>query len=432
MEFAQPDRNPKESSWQMNNKYAKYATNLSTYFGASLIPMMLNLIVNPWIAKNMSPEDYAISGYYNSFSSLINPIIVFYMIHYYIKEYFKIGDDERQRLVSAIVKALIWFSGVVSIFCFFVLLIYLKYFNNKLSLPISPYLAFMVFSIPLTGLLNLRLAQYRMMKNAKAFFILSVSNGVLLVLLNIIFIVLFHWGAFGKLLAPLICNAMVFFFMVYKYSEELKIPITWKEYCVIVKFCFPLALSAMLGYFTQGFSTTYLETVGNTKEYGIYVVGFSIGSYLTVFSTAVGATFQPDIYESIIKKLWKRYMHLCLLQIGCLIIIAAAFIIMAPFIIDVLTAGRYVLSTPYARIIALSMVTSNIYYLVNNYSIATDHPNLYLVTTIIGSGLIVLGMPYAVNHYQYVGGCWMTVLSYIAFTLINLTLLFVLSKRINS
>lgn len=151
-------------------KYTPYIKNLSTYFGASLISMLLSLATNPWIAKNMSPEDYAITGYYTSFSSLIGPIIVFYLIHYYIKEYFKCDEERREYLVSIIARALIWFSGLVSLFCFGCLIIYLKFIKGGDSMPISPYLALSVFALPLTGLLNLKLAQCRMAKKAKAFF----------------------------------------------------------------------------------------------------------------------------------------------------------------------------------------------------------------------------------------------------------------------
>ena len=35
-----------------------------TYLGASVVPMLLGLAANPWIASNMSPDDYAVSGYY--------------------------------------------------------------------------------------------------------------------------------------------------------------------------------------------------------------------------------------------------------------------------------------------------------------------------------------------------------------------------------
>ena len=84
-----------------------YSKKIATYFSASLIPMLLNLAINPLIAQNMSPKDYAITGYYTSFTSLIGPIIVFYMIHYYIKDYYRCNEDERKTLFATIAKALI-------------------------------------------------------------------------------------------------------------------------------------------------------------------------------------------------------------------------------------------------------------------------------------------------------------------------------------
>lgn len=385
--------------------------------------MGLSLVANPWIAKNMSPEDYAISGYYTSFSSLISPIIIFYMIHYYIKEYFRRDEESRKRLYALIAKATIWFSGAVAILCFTALFVYQKYFNPSLSFPISPYLGLMVFALPLTGLLNLQLAQYRMKKKATAYFRLSTANGVLNIIMSVLFVVWLKWGAFGKLLGPLVCNACIFLIMLCLYRNALKVHTALSEFKSVFIFCLPLALSAMLGYFTQGFSTTYLESVGKTTEYGYYVVGSSIAAYLTTFTTAVGNTFQPDIYETTIKKQWRRYAMFCSMQIGAYIIIALCFIICAPLILNILTAGRYTASAPFAQIIALSTITSGIYFLVNNYSIATNRPRLYLYTSILGSLFIVLAVPYSVVKWEFIGGAWMTVISYIVFSLINIVLL---------
>lgn len=400
-----------------------YSKKIATYFSASLIPMILNLAINPLIAKNMSPEDYAITGYYTSFSSLIGPIIVFYMVHYYIKEYFRCDEEKRRRLYATIAKALIWFSGLVSIICFSCLFVYLTYFANNFSLPISPYLALAVFSLPLTGILNLQLAKFRMEKKANAFFRLSVANGVLLVVMSLILVVLAKMGAFGKLLSVFLSNLSVFTILVIHSRDCFRTKTTLKDFKPVFAFCLPLALSAMLGYFTNGFTTTYLESVGNIKEYGIYVVGMSIGAYLSTATTAIWNTFQPDIYESIIKKNWTRWMKYAGIQISVIIVVVSAFIVLAPLIIDILTAGRYIASTKYAQIIALSSITSSIYYLINDLSIATNHPRLYLYTSLIGSVVIVLTMPLAVDAYSFLGGCWMTVASYILFACINLTLL---------
>ena len=402
---------------------------MTNYFGASLIPMILGLISNPWIAKNMSPEDYAISGYYTSFNALLQPVIVFYMVHFFIKEFYRINTDQQIKLFAAIAKALMWFSGVVSVICFIGVLGYLKIFNTESTLPISPYLAMTVFSLPLCGLFNLVQARHRMNRQSKAFFRLTVLSGTLSICLSIIFVVFIKWGAFGKLLAPLISNTTIFIVLLLKYRHQIFIPTHTSEYKRILLFCWPLAVSAMLGYFTNGYDRTYLETLGDNTAYGYYIVGASIATYLSTFSTAIGNTFQPDLYEAVVKKQWHRYMRFIIADLGCIAITVIVFILLCPYIIDILTAGRYVASTPYSQIIALSTFTSATYFITNNFSITTNRPKLYLITSILGSLIIIIAMPIMVNNWGFFGGAWMTVLSFVGFTVINILLL-VLSKKI--
>ena len=96
-------------------KYKLYIQNLSLYFLASLIPMFLQVISNPFFAMNLSPEDYAIIGYYTSLNVLFAPLITFYLLHYYMKRFFEISEEERFHLRSTIFKMLLLFSFVLTL-----------------------------------------------------------------------------------------------------------------------------------------------------------------------------------------------------------------------------------------------------------------------------------------------------------------------------
>lgn len=394
-----------------------------TYLGASFIPMALGLVSNPWIASHMSPDDYAVAGYYTSFNSLLQPLIAFYMVHFFIKEFFRLDEAGRERLFSVIAKGLIWFSGVVSVVCFGGILVYLKLFNTESTLPVSPYLAMAVFTLPFCGLLSLVQARHRMERKATAFFRLTVIAGVANVGLTFLFVVIARWGAFGKLLGPLLSNAAVFSYLLICHRDIIFRPVPRGALATVLKFCWPLALSAMLGYFTNGFDRTYLETLGDTTTYGNYVVAAVTAGYLTTFSTAVSNTFMPDLYESVVKKQWGRYGRFIVLNIGCLGIVVGLFIVFCPLILKILTAGYYVDATPFCRIIALSTLTSAIYFIINNYTITTNRPKLYLYTSIAGSGIVMAAMPAMIDRLGFYGGAWMTVLSFVAFAVVNIVLL---------
>lgn len=401
----------------------KYVKNIGTYFGASLIPMVLGLVTNPLLASNLSPEDYAITGYYSSFGSLIQPLIAFYTIHFYIKEYFRRDEEQRKILFAVIAKMLIWFSAIVSVVCFFGILIYIKFISTDFSLPISPYLAMSVFCLPITGLFSLMQARHRMKRESQAFFRLTLTNGILNIGLTLLFVVIIKWGAFGKLLGPLVANIGIFCFLIIRFKDQVFIKTPSKEYHDILRFCWPLTLSAMLGYFTNGFDRTYLESLGDVDTYGLYVVGSSIAAYLYTFSNAVGSTFQPDLYETLVNKKYKGYAKYLGLLIGINIVYVSLFIILAPYVIAILTAFRYTESTPFARIISISTITSALYYTLNDYCIAVNKPKLYLYTSILGSIGIVILMPVIVDKWGYYGGAWMKPLAYVIMLTICVILL---------
>ena len=237
-----------------------YIKQLSHYFSASLLPMLLNLLLNPLISLNMNPEDFAITGYFTSFSALIAPIVAFYMLHYYNKCYFELDERGREHLRIVLYKALIYFSFAVAIICMFLLFVYIKYFTET-SFATFPYLYMAVMTIPFTGIYNLELADYKMGRKSKQYLNLSLVRGIGAVVLMVLFVVLFKWGAIGKLLSALLIEVLVFIYLFLKHLDIWKIKTSVKELVPVLKFCWPLALGEALGYFSNGYDKNILESI---------------------------------------------------------------------------------------------------------------------------------------------------------------------------
>ena len=399
-----------------------YFKQLSHYFSASLIPMLLSLAINPLVSMYMDPEDFAITGYYTSFATLISPIIAFYMIHYYNKRYFELDELGRIHLHALLFKSLIFFSFVVSFVCLLALLIYVENFTDN-NFATFPYLYMAVMVIPFTGLYNLELAEYKMERKSKQYMNFSLFKGIALVAATLLFVVFIKWGAFGKLLGPLLLEILFFVYLLLRHKKVWKIKTTFSELLEVLKFCWPLALGAALGYFSNGYDKTVLETLGNNTEFGYYCVGASIAAYLGVFTTSISATFQPDTYEAIIKDNRRKLLKVVGVRFALTLVVVLGFILFCPLAVYLLTAGRYMDSVPYARILACVALTNSLYYIINDYSIARGKPKLYLYTTVIGSLLIIVLMPFFVYWFGYNGGAIMNVLSFVILSVVNLILL---------
>jgi O-antigen/teichoic acid export membrane protein len=406
----------------------KNVKDMSAYFSAALIPMLLNLVVNPFIAMNMSPHDYGIVGYYTSFNSLIQPLIVFYMVQYYIRNYFNVNEDQRLRLKSVIFKGLISFSLFLSVLCYVGIAFYIHIFNPNIEFPVFPYLLMTIAAIPLTGIYTLQTADYRMSKSTGVFFRVTVAYGLINIVFNILYVVALKWGAFGKLLAPLFTNALFFVWILYKNRELITIRTTWKEFVDVLRFCWPLALGAMLGYFSGGFDKTYLESLKDSTTYGYYIVGGQMAGYISVFANAISTTFQPDVYEAIIKG-WKgKLIKTYAIQMVLILFVVLAFVVLCPYIIKILTAGRYVASTPFARVICFSTFASALYFNINGYTIGKGYPQLYTLTTLLGSIGIILLMPIMVNKFGFYGAGMMTSINYLILSVVNIILLLIVGR----
>jgi len=413
-------------------RFLAYSKNIGIYFSASLIPMILSLAMNPLVALNMDPKDYAITGFYNSFNTLISPLIVFYMLHYYTKSFYEVNEEERLKLKATIFKGLIYFSGLLSILSFFGILCYIKFFNEQSKLPIYPYLLLSVFTLPLTGVYTLMLTDYKMKRDSRSYFRLSVSNGILSVLLILLFVVILKWGALGKMLAPFLTTFFFFLLCCWWNKDLFKIAIDFKLFRKVLIFCLPLTLAAMLGFFSQGYDRVFLERLGNVKEFGYYVVGFQMAAYLSVFGTAIGATFQPDIYESIVKRNFLKTARIIGVILFITTIIVLVFILFAPLLVKILTAGRYVLSTKYTQIIALSSITSMMYYSISQVTIALGKTKITLYNKILGSILTVWMFSFLISRYQFIGAAWGIVLSFVISFFGNVLLLFIFKTKKNA
>lgn len=409
---------------EFNNSLLKYIKQLSHYFSASLIPMILNLVINPLVSLNMDPEDFAIVGYYTSFSALISPIIAFYMLHYYNKRYFELDESGREHLRALLFKALIFFSFAVSVLCLLILLFYIKNFTNN-SFASFPYLYMAVLTIPFIGIYNLELADYKMRRESKSYLRLSVFKGVALVGATLLFVVFLKLRATGKLLAPLFIDVLVFLYLIYKHRDIWQIKTNLQELFPILKFCWPLALGAALGYFSNGYDKSVLEPLGNIDEFGYYCVGLSIAAYINVFTSSISATFQPDTYEAIILHNKKKLFRVVAVRMIMTLLVVLAFILFCPLVVKILTAGKYMASVPYARMASSAALSSSMYYIINDYSIARGKPHLYLITTILGSISVILLMPIFVKYLSYTGGAIMNVLSFVLLFLINWILLLI-------
>ena len=87
-------------------QYRTYFQSGFLYLSSSIFVAGLSIVINPFLANNLTPEDYAIIGYFTSFNVLILPVLNFSLISYYLRNYYIIPIERRQIVSDTILIAL--------------------------------------------------------------------------------------------------------------------------------------------------------------------------------------------------------------------------------------------------------------------------------------------------------------------------------------
>lgn len=406
-------------TFKLAGRFKTYFANLSVYFLASLIPMFLSLVSNPFIAKNMSPHDYAIVGYYSAFVTLFTPLVNFYFVHYYTKRFYELDTNDRKRLRATIFKSFISLSFAMALISMLILLFYHLLAYKTSEIPFLPYALLALFRMPLSCVYSLELIDYKMNRQSKPFLYMSVANSAITVSIMLLFVVAFKWGAFGHLTSTLLAHAGLFAYILHRNRYLLRYPFDRKTLREAVSFCWPMVIAAMLTFFSSGYDKVYLERNADLSTLGYYSVGVSIAAYVNVLGDSINSTFQPDIFENIVKRNFRKTLMIIALKIGLLFLIVGFFIALAPYIIDILTFGRYLNSTKYAVIASLASITSMMYYSVSQITIALGYSSITLANKIFGSLLSILAFNVLIDNYGAIGAAWGLVISYLFFFIGN-------------
>lgn len=406
-------------------KYFSQLKNIGWYLGSSLFVAILGIVANPWFAKFLSPEDYSIIGYLASFSSIFLALSHFCFFSYYSRSYFFLEENKKESACNTLLVGLLGLGSVT--YLLFIAILYVYWVKADVSIPFFPYALIYFIQQSIGNITSFYLVKLKVQRKAFQYGILTITNGLLSIVFGLFFVVALGLGALGKLSGLLLAAIAVGIYSYHKCLTNFEFD---KDiFKNAVNFCFPLVISSLLFYFFNGFDRLLLEKVKDTYTYGHYVVGLQIAGYLSVMLMSMLNTFEPDIYQSIANNNFRRAILYMVLVLGIVAITNILFIAIAPFVIGLLTANRYVDASSFARIFALGNIATAIYYLVIRLFIAYGKTKYELLSRAISAVISVFIYKYLITSFGFEGGAWGQVLSLAAATLISIIVLLVVVKH---
>jgi len=400
--------------------------NTGYYLCATLFGMLISFCINPFMALNLTYNDYAIIGYYGSFNSLLMPLISFSLVTFYAKNYFLMEESKRIKVRNTLIIALLLLSFLLSTISFACL--YLYFYYNSIKIKFYPFAILSIYSNLFVSFYSFVLIDLKLSCNAKKYFKLSILYSIVAALLSITFVIYLKLGALGSMGAAFLVS--VFFAVLSIKTLFTKWEFDFKVFLSAIDFCWPLSVAAMLNYFFMGIDRALLEPLGDNHKLGLYNVAIQITNYLVVFNNAIGDTFQPDILRSIGENNERKTYYLVggifLLNVVPIFI----FILIAPYIIKLLTFDRFTDAATFAKILAFKNITTSLYFSLSTIMIGYGLSKMTLVNKILGTILSFVMFKYLIFNYGYLGAAWGQVFSFLILSTISILCLIYYKFRI--
>lgn len=390
----------------------KQLKNLSLYLFASILTSLIGVLLNPFLAINLSPKDYAIIGYFTSFNTLILPILSFSLLSYYSRNYFKIKEEDRQSVLDTLIIMQILIGLLGLLFVLFGFYVYMDV--AKVNFPFFPFAILCFIPTFFSCFYNFLLVEKRMKRQAKSYFNIVIINAIIGAAFLVLFVVIFKFGAIGRFWAALIPPVGMGIYSIFKLLSKFQV----KKRILFeaISFSWPISISAILYYFLSGVDRAMLEKLNDNFTFGNYNVAIQISSYFYIFYAAIVQTFEPDIYKSIADNNRNKLYKISIGVLGLNAIPILLFILFAHPIVRILTFGRYMDSVSFAQILALKNIALGFCFLVSDIIIGFGYPKVELINRAIGAGLSVILFKILIAKFGFYGAAWGQSISFLLMT----------------
>ena len=401
--------------------------NSFLFFLPSIVAMCIQLISTPIFSKNMSSYDYSVMGYFSAFQQLFMPIMNMSLFPYYMRGYHKRTEAENNTVLINIIVFLAVTNLVTILFGIVGLYAYFKIAN--VSFPLFPYVIFSLFTPYFSIFVAALTMNYKMHKKAKSYAIVRSIYPIISIGVGLLFVVIFHWGAKGRMGAILfgqLTLGVYAFSSLYKSDFKFDFDIIKKA----LKLGYPLILITLLQFPVQNIDKLFLERLDNIDSFALYNIGLKFSGIIMMVGSSLFQAFEPDFYKYIGKKEWKKLLITASMVFGSLIFINIIFNMVSKPVIALLTSYRYTEAYAYSDIAIWANLMLFFTYLLSIFFVVYERTKSLLLLRIILAGLSMVIWALFINRWEFMGAVWARVaINSVNVILMIIFLLFMAHKK---
>lgn len=395
------------------NREKQLAKNTAIIAIGKICTQFVSFFLLPLYTSLLSTEEYGTVDLLNTYISLLLPLVFFQIDQASFR--FLIDSRKDKEEQNKIISTIIFTIFVQTIVYLIIFTLISPFIKNKYNFFLATNVVASCFS-------NIMLQISRGVGDNLTYSLGSLVAGVGTIVLNVLFIACFKFGAYGMLSATFIANIICMFFVLFKKKIYTSIKIRYfskEELKKIWKYSIPLIPNQLSWWIVNASDRTIVSHVLGIASNGVYSASNKFSSICITFFNIFNITWAESASIYIREKDSSKYFSKIInIAIKLFTSLCLGIIAVMPFVFKYLITGEsYETAYYHIPILMLSTIFSIIVSLLGSVYVALKKTNEIAKTSIYAAIINISVNLVLIKHIGLYAASISTLISYLAMSI---------------
>jgi O-antigen/teichoic acid export membrane protein len=366
----------------------------TTYFVSNVINAAIPFALLPVLTRYLSPAEYGEVAIFQTLLGALSAFVGLNVVGAAARKYYDgdLGERELKYFIAACLQILLASAGVV----FAVIFVFRHNLTAWLGLQ-THWILLAVFVSAASVVVQLRLGQWQVRKDARRYGALQVSQSALNMLLSVLLVVVLLQGAAGRMAAQVWTAGLIAVLALILLMRDKLLsfwvwtPVYLRE---ALKFGIPLVPHVGGAFLIASVDRFVINGELGLADTGMYMVAVQLTGAAGLLFEAINNAYVPWLFERLKrdrldeKRQIVRYTYA---WFSVILICAALGFAIGPWLVSLIAGEKYGRAGEVFGWLALGQAFGGMYLMVTNYSFYSKRTGLLSVATIT-AGLVNIAL----------------------------------------
>lgn len=384
-------------------------TGSAVYLVSNILNALIPFALLPILTRYLSPEEYGEVAMFQALLGGLTAFVGLSMQGAAGRKFYDghLGNDDLREFIGSCLQILLVTSLIT--------LITLVGFSGQLSEWLGLDRHWILLAVVVTAssiVVQVRLGQWQVRKDAKQYGVMQVSQSLLNIFLSLTLVIVFAQGAGGRISAQILAAGFFAALALWLLRRDglLKVMV-WRPAFISEALRFGVPLIPHVGgmFLLASVDRFVINSELGLAQTGVYMVAIQFAAALSLVFDAINKAYVPWLFERLKrddeqeKRLIVRFTYGWYLAIVC---VAGMIFLVGPWVVTFVAGHQYAGAGDVVAWLALGQVFGGMYLMVTNYIFFSKRTGLLSMVTILSGLINVVLLLFLVDSFGLKGAAY--------------------------